>query len=310
MRSCSAVMSRTSALRWSSGRSGLRASVSSWARSAVSGVRSSWPASAAKRRVASSARSVCALDSPRRASIALSAPASWRTSSGAPLSSASGVERSSAPRMRAAPLRSRASGRTASVVRPQAASAVSASADRPSSSTSRRMWPTRSSTGASELRICSRGLPKSATLIVSERHGLPAMSIVSKPVSSGTSGGLSGTSPARSISIPLDDLRERAAAAQQPLAAALTAAVRVAAAEDRVGAVAQVGVDLVAAFALDRGQQQPAREQPADADRGDRGERDPRAEAAGQPHGRSAQPTPRTVWRIRGSPACSSLRRR
>ena len=83
--------------------------------------------------------------------------------------------------MRAAPPRSRASGRTASVVSPQAASAVSASAIAPSSSTSRRVRLTRSSTGASELAICSRGLPKSATLSVSERHGVPAMSIVSKP---------------------------------------------------------------------------------------------------------------------------------
>ena len=123
MRSCSAVMSRTSASRCSCGRPGLRASVSSWARSAVSGVRSSCPASPAKRRVASSARSVAALDALRRASISFSAPASERTSSG-PASSASGVERSSAPLMRAAPERRRASGRTASVVKPHAASAV------------------------------------------------------------------------------------------------------------------------------------------------------------------------------------------
>ena len=94
--------------------------------------------------------------------------------------------------MRAAPARSRASGRTASVVRPQAASAVSASADRPSSSTSLRMRPTRSSTGASELSTCSRGSPELATVNVSERHGVPAMSMVSKPSSSGTSGGVVG----------------------------------------------------------------------------------------------------------------------
>ena len=147
---------------------------------------------------------------------------------------------------------------------------------------------------------------------VSERHGVPAMSIVSKPGLLGHVGRLVGdvAGLARDL-VAVGDLRERAAAAQQRLAAVLAAAVRVAgAAQDRVGAVAQVGVDLVAAVALDGGQQQPAREQPADADRGDRGERDPRAEAAGQPHGRSAQPTPRTVWRIRGSPRLSSLRRR
>ena len=183
MRSCSAVMSATSASRCSAGRSGLRASVSRFARIEVSGVRSSWPASAAKRRVASSARSVASVDAPRRASIALSAPASWWTSSGP--SSGSGVERSCAPVTRAAPARRRASGRSATVVKPQAASAVSASAEKPSSSTSRRIELTRSSTGASELSTWSRGRPPSGSVTESDRHGVPAMSTVSKPSRSG-----------------------------------------------------------------------------------------------------------------------------
>ena len=79
------------------------------------------------------------------------------------------------------------------------------------------MLLTRSSTGASELRICSRGLPpKSSAVSVSERHGVPAMSIVAKPSSSGTSGGWAGTSPAwLGDLVAVGDLRERAAAAQQ-----------------------------------------------------------------------------------------------
>ena len=134
------------------------------------------------------------------------------------------------------------------------------------------------------------------------------MSIVSKPAVLGHVGRRRrGRRRPGCDLVAVGDLRERAAAAQQRLAAVAVAAVRVAAAQDRVGALAQVGVDLVAAVALDGGEQQGAGEQPADADRGDRGERDPRAQAAGQPHGRSAQPTPRTVWRIRGSPAALEL---
>ena len=105
MRSCSALLSRSSAARSASGRSGLRASVSRFARRPVSGVRSSWPASAAKRRVA-------AVEACSRASMPLSAPASERTSSGP--SSGSGVARSSALVTRAAPglqPRERADGR-------------------------------------------------------------------------------------------------------------------------------------------------------------------------------------------------------
>ena len=156
-------------------------------------MRSSWPASAAKRRVASSARSVAAVEAPRRSSIAFSAPASWWTSSGP--SSGSGVERSRAPLTRAAPARRRASGRSATVVKPQAASAVSASVEKPSRSTRRRIESTRCSTGASELSTCNRGLPATAIVYVSERHGVPAISTVSKPSRCGTSSGASGVSP-------------------------------------------------------------------------------------------------------------------
>ncbi len=149
-------------------------------------------------------------------------------------------------------------------------------------------------------------------MTASDRHGVPAMSTVSKPSRSGAATGVSGTSPARSATCAaVGDLRERAAAAQQRLGAA--AAAPVAAdrpAEDLVDALAQLAVELVAAVALDRPEQQAARQRAADRDGADRGQRDPRAQAARQPHGRRAQPTPRTVCRIRGSPAPSSLRRR
>ena len=69
IRSCSAAMSRTSASRSAASRPGLRASASRFARRPVSGVRSSWPASAAKRRVAWSARSIVVVEACSRASI-------------------------------------------------------------------------------------------------------------------------------------------------------------------------------------------------------------------------------------------------
>ena len=41
----------------------------------------------------------------------------------------------------------------------------------------------------------------------------------------------------------------------------------------------------------------------------DGGDRDARAQAGRRAHARITQPTPRTVWSIRGSPPASSLRR-
>ena len=73
--------------------------------------------------------------------------------------------------------------------------------------------------------------------------------------------------------------------------------------------LAQLLVDGPAAVALDRGEQQRARDRSAERDRQQRGEREPRPQAARRPHGRSAQPTPRTVCSVRGSPPASSLRR-
>ena len=306
MRSCSALLSRSSAARSASGRSGLRASVSRFARRPVSGVRSSWPASAAKRRVA-------AVEACRRASMPLSAPASERTSSGP--SSGSGVERSSALVTRAAPACSRASGRTVSVLKTQAARPVSASASSPISRISRRMLATRSSTGASVEKRLEAGV---GGIAEQDRQRAPAAAL---DVDGGEALAVGrGGRGVRHVALPRDDLvavgdlHERPRAAQQRLSPARAAAeaprAAARAAQHLGGLLAQLLVDRPAAVALDGGEQQHARDRAADGDRQQRGQRQPRAQAARQPHGRSAQPTPRTVCRVLGSPPASSLRRR
>ena len=91
MRSSSALISAIAASRCSgSSASALRSSVSRFARSPVSGVRSSWPASAAKRRVAPTAPLDAAEHLVERRARA------ERTSAG-PSSSGSGRARSSVP---------------------------------------------------------------------------------------------------------------------------------------------------------------------------------------------------------------------
>ena len=237
-----------------------------------------------------------------------------RTSSGAPRSSASGVERSSAPLTRAAPPRSRASGRTASVVKPHAASAVSASAIAPSSSTSRRVRLTRSSTGASELSDLQ---PRVADRRDVERERAPRragdVDRLEAVGCSGTASGWSGTSPAwLDDVVAVGDLRERAAAAQQRLAPIAAAAVRVAG--RGAGSSRRVRAGRRRPGCGRRARRRRAAARPASSPQM------PTAATAastirarrlrGQPHGRSAQPTPRTVWRMRGSPPTSSLRRR
>ena len=112
--------------------------------------------------------------------------------------------------------------------------------------------------------------------------------------------------------VAVGDLRERVAAAQQRVGAGVAVAVGVAPGRRRIEAERSRRSASTwlrpsrstAATSSDAG------EQAADADRRDRGQRDPRAQAAGQPHGRSAQPTPRTVWRMPRLAAGSSLRRR
>src|SRR4029079_17614445 len=71
----------------------------------------------------------------------------------------------------------------------------------------------------------------------------------------------------------------------------------------------EVVVDGGAAVALDGGDERGPGDRAGEGHGEDRGDRDPRAEAGREAHGRSPQPTPRTVCRIRGSPADSSLRR-
>ena len=78
--SCSRATSSRIARRSASGIEGLRRTASMFARMDVSGVRTSWPTSPAKRRVASSARSVSEEELSRRASISFTPCASSSTS--------------------------------------------------------------------------------------------------------------------------------------------------------------------------------------------------------------------------------------
>ena len=215
--------------------------------------------------------------------------------------------------MRAAPPRSRASGRTRERGKPQAASAVSASASAPSSSTSRRV-------AADALldrreraeRPAAAGLPGRPTVSVSERHGVPAMSIVARPSVAGHArAAASGTSPAwLDDVVAVGDLRERAAAAQQRLAAVAGRgrSASPGAAQDRArrGRAARrrpgCGPSRSTAASSSAPASSPQTPTAATAASAIRARRLPR-----QPHGRSAQPTPRTVWRMRGSPAALEL---
>ena len=90
---------------------GWRLSADRFACTLVSGVRSSWPASAVKRRVAASARSRSAAERPSRASISLNDAASERSSAG-PSSPGTRRSRSSVPAIRDVTRRSRRSGRS------------------------------------------------------------------------------------------------------------------------------------------------------------------------------------------------------
>ena len=109
-RRCSASASPIISARRSGGRSRWRSSVESVACTLVSGVRSSCPASAAKRRVAARARVRSAAERPRRASIALKLAASERSSVGPP--GGTRRSRSSSSATLEATVRSRRSGRS------------------------------------------------------------------------------------------------------------------------------------------------------------------------------------------------------
>jgi hypothetical protein len=136
--------------------------------------------------------------------------------------------------------------------------------------------------------------------------------------------GRDGGGPVRHVAAPHgdlavhEDLHERPAARQQRVVPPRSAEVAASppagtGAEggpgDRRRPLAQAPVDRLAAVALDRRQEHDGGD---GADQGERGEGrdgDPRPQAPRRPHGRSTQPTPRTVWSTRGSPPSSSLRR-
>ena len=225
--------------------------------------------------------------------------------------------RSSAPLTRAAPSCRRASGRTASVVKNHAASPISASASRPIRSTSRRIRATRSSTGASVESTCRRVSPNARSETVSERQSRPSMSTVAKPSSSGGDGRARAGRRRRcsTTSPPTATCDERARAGEQRLgpvprgrrrsarARAARAAPRPACWRSSLSTVWRPSRSTAASSSP------PAIAPPtataSSAASVSRARRLPR-----QPHGRSAQPTPRTVCSVRGSPPASSLRRR
>ena len=125
-----------------------------------------------------------------------------------------------------------------------------------------------------------------APVATADRHGPQAVALRQR--------GRARGDVAAALDDPVADrqLDERAAAREQWLAlAARQPAGRseaVGRAHEARGAVAQVAVDLVAAVALDRGQQQRARHEAPQRQRGQRRQRDPRAQAPGAPHDRSA----------------------
>ena len=290
----------------------MRASVSSWARSAVSGVRSSWPASAAKRRVASSARSVAALDALQarehlvqrareRAHLLRAGVVGERGREVLGVADARGAR--AQPVERADRERGEAPGGQRGQRERGQAEQQHEVADAPDAVVDRRERAQHLQPRVAGLRD---GEGQRAPRLAGDVDRLEAVVLGHPGRVVGHVAGLLDHLTA------VGHLREGTAALEQRLRAAAVA-VGVAArraAQDRRGALAQLDVDLVAPVALDRREQQCAGEQPAHADRGDRGERDPRAQAARRSHGRSAHPTPRTVCRIRGSPPLSSLRRR
>ena len=184
----------------------------------------------------------------------------------------------------------------------------------PSSSTCRRIGDTLLDR-RDELSTCSRGSPRAPTVKVSDRHGVAVDVDGLEAVVSRAPRAAVGHVAALPGLVADGDPHERPAArssgcarrhrgprrASRPGEAAPDRERRARAARRRPDCAPSRATAAIST---------PPASSPAEADRRDRGEHDPRAQAARRPHGRSAHPTPRTVWRIRGSPPPSSLRRR
>jgi len=175
IRAASLSIPSSTAVRSAGSRSGLRRIAPRLACSAVIGVRSSWPASPAKRRVADSASSVAAAEVSRRASIALMLAVSSSISTGlAPGSTR--FDRSSVELTSPAASRSRASGRSASpdshqlsaATRRTPASPIRSSRLRSSAiraSDSSRLTPTSTSVPGTTSRVSVRNFDPSVVTV-------------------------------------------------------------------------------------------------------------------------------------------------
>ena len=176
------------------------------------------------------------------------------------------------------------------------------------------MLATRSSTGASVENAWKRASAGPPSRTVSERQCVPAISTVEKPSPVRRGGhGVGHVAVLRDDLVADRDLHERAGALQQRLAPARAAAEAALAAggprsTSAVCSRSSSSIALRPSRSTAASSSGPAISPPM-SDRQQRRERQPRAQAAGQPHGRSAQPTPRTVCSVLGSPPASSLRR-
>ena len=269
----------------------------------MSGVRSSWPASAANRRVACRARSIAVVEARRRASISLSARASERTSTG-PSSSGSGVLRSAAPLTRAAPgaqARERADRERREAPRGERGDGERGEADEQHEAPEAVGARLDRSEARQQLQPRRRPRRRRAPT-VSERHSWPSIRTVAKPSPAGTGGGFGGHVAALLHDLAVErHLGERAAADEQALGPAAARrpqpgppnAVAVAAAGPgamRATRARQVVVDRGATVALDGGDERRPGHRAGERDGEHRGDRDPRPQARRQPHGRSTQP--------------------
>ena len=180
---------------------------------------------------------------------------------------------------------------------------------------SRRMLATRSSTGARVDSAWKRASSGPPSRIVSERHGRPSISTVRVALAVGRGGrgrrdvAAGGPRPRRRRR-PGRRCREPRSSGSRRAARGRTGRPPGRPAEHlaRPARAAPCRPPCGRRARPRRAAARP-RARPPSATASSAAERDPRAQAARRPHGRSTQPTPRTVCSVRGSPPASSLRR-
>ena len=294
MRSCSAALSRSRAVRCSSERPGLRSSASRFARREVRGVRSSCPASAAKRarrggrglqprehrvqRAGQRADLVRALVGQRRAEVLGAAHAR-----GARLQPGERAHRERAEQPR------RQAGEREGDQAEQQDRAGACSPPAP-----RRLRGRRGPGAARRPGRRARWQRAPRVAVDLDRR---------EPLAPGGGGRAGGDVAALGHDlVAVGDLHEAPRARQQPLPprrAAEGPAARAAA--QHLPACWRSSLSTAARPSRSTAASSSRPRSPRRRDRQQRGQREPRAQAARQPHGRSAQPTPRTVCSVRGS---------